>query len=103
MKEHINKLKAEIDRLESEIEKIQDNCDHKNIIYKMDGSSGNWDRDDSYWYDIICLDCGLRYTNPQEYPYLQDKTAFEIKNQSLTAYENATVEELKLLKKYGAL
>lgn len=101
MNEEIKRLEKQIDDLQARIDEIQESCNHQHIIYQCRGNSGNWDRDDSYWYEIICLDCMARYTKPQEYRYLKDRISFEIKT-NLEKYQDATIEELTLLKKYSA-
>lgn len=42
-------------------------CDHPNLIYQDQGSSGDWDREDSYWTVWQCDTCGNRWTTKQDY------------------------------------
>lgn len=59
---------------------IQKACPHYDSEYRNRGSTGSWDRDDSYWREYICNDCGLQWTTDQsyemyaKYPYAIDKT-----------------------------
>ena len=52
-------------KLGDEIKEIQDSCPHINLKYTRGGSSGNWDREDSYWFNFKCNDCGKKWTTEQ--------------------------------------
>ena len=44
---------------------LQETCSHPNAIGKKGGSTGNWDRDDSYWINYNCPDCEKRWMTDQ--------------------------------------
>jgi hypothetical protein len=44
-------------------------CSHINLTYEADGSWGNYDRDDRYWYVWDCKDCGKHWTTDQGKKY----------------------------------
>lgn len=84
------KVKTKVDRLEKKIQllmqermEIQNSCPHNNIQYTPKGDTGNWDRnDDSYWYEIICLDCKKKFSidqNRDSYEYLKARNAVEVR------------------------
>lgn len=52
-------------RIKNEIENLQKECQHEVSVFSAHGSSGHWDRDDSYWYEHYCYDCKKRWTTDQ--------------------------------------
>lgn len=46
---------------------LQDKCPHHSLEYKNKGSTGSWDRDDSYWTEWFCPDCDMRWSTDQSY------------------------------------
>ena len=73
----ILKYQEKIAKLQKQIEEEQQKCKHDNITGKYGSDIGNWDRsEDSYWLDVKCLECGLRwhYTSDEiEYNSLSKK------------------------------
>lgn len=61
----MQKLLAERDRIDQTIKKLQERCKHPKAEKTPKGSTGNWDRDDSYWYVCHCPRCNKRWTEPQ--------------------------------------
>jgi len=45
---------------------LQSECTHETSVYKCEGSSGDWDRDPSYWYTQYCYDCQRRWAKDQD-------------------------------------
>lgn len=86
-KEQINK---KTDALNKAREKLQEECPHHNLRYKNSGSTGNYDRDDSYWRDWFCPDCEKRWTTSQsleskkQYPHAREISFWH----NRTEYEN---------------
>lgn len=63
-------IETKQDELRAELQDLQCKCTHQgNLTYKFCGSSGNWDRDDSYWIEWRCHDCGKRWTASQDNSY----------------------------------
>lgn len=60
-------LSDQIKRIQNTILKIQDDCLHELSVYSMHGNTGNWDRDDSFWYEHYCYDCRKRWTTDQSW------------------------------------
>lgn len=52
---------------DQKLDALQKSCPHYNSWYENKGSSGGWDRDDHYWRDYECEDCGKRWTTDQSY------------------------------------
>lgn len=59
---------------------LQESCPHYDSIYRNRASTGSWDRDDSYWREYECHDCGKCWTTDQsrtateKYPHAVNKT-----------------------------
>jgi len=59
-------VERKMKKLCEDLSQLQESCPHKNADYVPRGSSGNYDpSNDSYWYDITCLDCGKRWVEDQ--------------------------------------
>jgi transposase-like protein len=73
-------IEKKIKEYEHRLEQLQKECPHHNLEYKNEGSTGSWDRDDSYWTNWFCPDCDKRWTTDQsyeikqKYPQAIDKT-----------------------------
>lgn len=80
MKKKVAAAEKKIELAEKALEKIQKSCPHYDSVYRNKGSTGNWDRDDSFWREYECFDCGKKWTTDQSYnlykiyPYAVDKT-----------------------------
>jgi hypothetical protein len=61
------KIEAEIDALTENLGQIKAACPHFKLTYEAGGDSGNpmVGRDESYWYEWHCSDCGHRWTTDQ--------------------------------------
>jgi hypothetical protein len=65
---------------EKALEAIIKTCHHYHCTYVNKGSTGSWDRDDYYWREYECADCGDRWTTSQsredekKFPYAVNKT-----------------------------
>jgi Tfp pilus assembly protein FimT len=67
------KLRAEAEALiesisqaRSALEALQARCRHPAATKTADSDTGNYCRsDDSYWFNCVCPDCGLRWTEDQ--------------------------------------
>lgn len=59
------RIDLELEKLHAEKEELQKTCPHTNATKKGNSSTGSWDRDDSYWWEFDCPDCGKRWTEPQ--------------------------------------
>ena len=83
IKTRVDRINKKITALIKERDNIQEECEHKDIQYTPRGDSGNWDRnDDSYWYEITCLDCGKRFSidqNRESYEYIKSRNAVEVR------------------------
>ncbi len=54
------------DKLAKELAKLQEQCQHPNLISKYDSNTGNYDPSaDSYWIDYTCPDCRKRWRKDQ--------------------------------------
>ena len=83
-KEQIQKkvetAKKNIAKAEAKLDALQDSCPHYDSEYVNKGSTGSWDRDDSFWRDYTCNDCGKKWQTDQsyemyaKYPYAIDRT-----------------------------
>lgn len=51
----------------NKLKELYEFCPHYNSWYENCGSSGNWDRDESYWRHYECEDCGNRWNTDQSY------------------------------------
>lgn len=65
IRERVEALSTQVADINEEIGFIQDECPHETSVYSAHGSTGNWDRDDSFWYDHYCYDCRKRWTTDQ--------------------------------------
>jgi len=61
----INELNRQKDDIASKIKSIQEQCPHKTSVYSAHGSTGNWDKDDYYWYSFYCYDCQKQWSHEQ--------------------------------------
>ncbi|ADQ53436.1 hypothetical protein 65p430 [Aeromonas phage 65] len=61
----IAKLKK-IEELRSQIYELQSKCPHNEVVLKLGANTGNWDGDDSYWYDIVCEECLKSWREDQQ-------------------------------------
>lgn len=65
----IRKKRRELDEQATKVHlartALMEECPHVNSTYEARGSSGNWDRDDNYWYNWECADCGKHWTTEQ--------------------------------------
>jgi hypothetical protein len=62
----ISSLQNKIKVLNSSIIEIQENCPHHNLTYTKRGSTGNWYREDSFWYVWKCLVCDKQWNTDQD-------------------------------------
>lgn len=74
-KEHAHKLREArivMEAAELAFAALQQTCPHPLIArdHKNEGSSGNWDRSDSYWTRHHCTICDLRWHTNQRWKYL---------------------------------
>lgn len=80
IKSKLEKIKNKEIDLQKKRKIIQELCPHVNLTYENFGSSGSWDREDSYWRFWSCKDCGERWRSDQSYQYKkQFPHAVEIK------------------------
>lgn len=69
-----------IEKAYKKLTDLQESCPHFDSVYKNKGSTGSWDRDDSYWREYECFDCGKLWTTDQsrvsteKYPHAVNKT-----------------------------
>jgi hypothetical protein len=61
-----DKLFRQAEEIRTEITKVQLECQHVTSVYEAGGSTGNWDREDSYWYVFYCYDCRKRWSHDQD-------------------------------------
>lgn len=62
IREEVKKLKSEITKAANRIIDIQNQCEHPNVEKKYRSDTGNWcKRDDAYWIDHACPDCGKHW------------------------------------------
>lgn len=71
----IERLRAEIDERNAKIKEIQRECSHPlaALETKNEGSSGNWDRKDSYWTNHHCTLCDRQWATGQDWNRTGDK------------------------------
>lgn len=80
MQKKIAKAEDQIEKAYSKLHELQESCPHYDSVYKNRGSTGSWDRDDSFWREYECFDCGKKwqtdqsFTQDEKYPYAVDKT-----------------------------
>lgn len=67
IREAVESLRNEVNITLESIRALQEQCNHKTSVYSCHGSTGNWDRDDSYWYMHYCYDCQKRWSIDQKY------------------------------------
>lgn len=60
-------IEEKIEQWENRLSELQKSCPHYHSFYEDKGSSGHWDREDSYWRDYECMDCGKTWTTDQSY------------------------------------
>jgi len=59
MNPEIIKYEKKISKFYRKLAKIREKCVHKNHNSKYGSNTGNYDPTaDSYWLDVVCLDCG---------------------------------------------
>ena len=58
-------IEAKIKEWSNKLVALESECPHYNSWYENKGSTGSWDRDDSFWRDYECEDCGKRWTTEQ--------------------------------------
>ena len=58
-------IETKIDEWSNKLVALQRECPHYNSWYENKGSTGSWDRDDSFWRDYECEDCGKIWTTDQ--------------------------------------
>lgn len=75
IREEVDALIVSRDAINRGIASIQDVCPHAISVYSAHGSTGNWDRDDSFWYNHYCYDCRKRWTTDQKY---ENKSALKV-------------------------
>jgi hypothetical protein len=51
-------LDAQAVELSEKVKALQSICPHHNVTKVHKSNSGNWDRQDSYWTEFKCPDCG---------------------------------------------
>lgn len=56
------KIFNELNKLYDEKKKLQEKCEHVNLIFRYNGYNGLWDGSENYWKDFRCLDCDKRWT-----------------------------------------
>jgi hypothetical protein len=68
-------LHIELKNAQRGIKEQQGLCSHPLIsrVIKNEGSSGNWDRDDSYWTSHRCEICDLRWSTDQSWNSTGDR------------------------------
>jgi hypothetical protein len=65
VRKEINSLRVQEQAINNRIKAIQKDCPHKLCVHEAHGSSGSWDRDDSYWFNFYCYDCQKRWSHDQ--------------------------------------
>ena len=68
-------VENEMAKLRAELEQIQEDCPHPLIARDAvnEGSTGNWDRQDSYWTRHHCKLCDRRWSTGQRWQYVGGK------------------------------
>lgn len=63
----IHDLKNQIKVIQDKINSIQESCNHpKECLIKLGrGNTGNYDRDDIYWYECHCQLCDKKWHEDQ--------------------------------------
>ena len=67
IRERVATLQAIIEKCKKAIEHIQlQECSHPAVVKSFHADTGNWDRrDDHYWVDFKCPDCGRFWIEDQ--------------------------------------
>ena len=66
IKQKVDKIHDKLHRLQTDLIRLQDECDHPNVVREYKSSTGNWDRgDDAYWINFTCPDCRKRWMEDQ--------------------------------------
>ena len=66
-KTKVQRLQKKIAKCEKELREIQDECAHDvEIRYKPRMDTGNLYESNEYWYEFECMECGKRWTTPQD-------------------------------------
>lgn len=60
-------IEHRISEWQERLDALRDDCPHYRSWYENKGSTGSWDRDDHYWRDYECEDCGKRWTTDQSH------------------------------------
>lgn len=63
---HREELYKQEQIIQNKIDKLREYCPHEGLIYKLDGSSGGWDNESSYWTVFRCLDCGKHWVEDNQ-------------------------------------
>jgi hypothetical protein len=71
-------IEAKIKEWDYKLTQLQDLCPHYHSWYENKGSTGSWDRDDHFWRDYECEDCGKRWTTDQSYEQ-EEKYPYAVK------------------------
>lgn len=58
-------IEHKIGEWQERLEALRSGCPHYRSWYENKGSTGSWDRDDHFWRDYECEDCGKRWTTDQ--------------------------------------
>ena len=65
IRQRAKELDERRERLRLDTQALQKECPHETSVYSAHGSTGNCDRDDSYWFCFYCYDCQKRWTTDQ--------------------------------------
>jgi hypothetical protein len=67
MRNIIQEIRNKIDDLYLQLKLIQEQCSHPEAarLKENKGSTGGWDRDESYWTEHHCFLCDKKWTTPQ--------------------------------------
>jgi hypothetical protein len=60
-------IEAKLKEYNKKLDDLQKSCPHYRSWYENKGSTGSWDRDDSFWRNYECEYCGKRWTTDQSY------------------------------------
>jgi hypothetical protein len=58
-------IEAKLKEYNKKLDDLQKSCPHYRSWYENKGSTGSWDRDDSFWRNYECEDCGRVWTTDQ--------------------------------------
>ena len=59
------RIDKELAELEAELDAVQAICEHPNAVKVNKGSAGHFERDDRYWRECECPDCGKKWSEDQ--------------------------------------